>query len=189
MDEQSINLRVRVFCSQRKTTAIRVVSADTVEVRVPLGTPREEVDKILVKHWAWIEKRLIAFQNSQPVARLTEEDIQLLAMQAKEELPPLVARFARQLGVTCGRITIRCQKSRWGSCSAKGNLNFNCLLMLTPPEVRMYVVAHELCHRLEMNHSDRFWYLLEQVLPDYRSQVAWLKQYGPGLINRLPEER
>ena len=82
------------------------------------------------------------------------------------------------MGVDYGRITIRNQKTRWGSCSAKGNLNFNCLLMLMPTEVIDYVVVHELCHLKEMNHSNAFWREVKQVLPDYRKQVKWLKDEG-----------
>ena len=84
-----------------------------------------------------------------------------------------------------GRITIRAQRTRWGSCSAQGNLNFNCLLMLTPDNVMEYVVVHELCHRKEMNHSARFWSEVEKILPDYRRSRQWLKDNGGGLIGRL----
>ena len=82
-------------------------------------------------------------------------------------------------------ITIRNQKTRWGSCSSKGNLNFNCLLMLTPPEVIDYVVVHELCHRKEMNHSWAFWAEVEKVLSGYKEQVKWLKENGGQVIGRM----
>jgi predicted metal-dependent hydrolase len=82
------------------------------------------------------------------------------------------------MGVEYGRITIRMQKSRWGSCSGKGNLNFNCLLMRTPDEIIDYVVVHELCHLKEMNHSPRFWAEVEKIFPDYKERRKWLKDHG-----------
>ena len=108
-----------------------------------------------------------------------------LANQALAWFPPRVRIFADQIGVRVGRTTIRNQKTRWGSCSAQGNLNFNCLLMLCPPEIRDYVIVHELCHRLEMNHSPRFWAAVEKVLPDYRQRRKWLKTEGQAILARM----
>ncbi len=96
-----------------------------------------------------------------------------------------MAHFAPLVGVSYGRITIRNQRTRWGSCSGKGNLNFNCLLMLAPPEVLDYVVVHELCHRKEMNHSPRFWAEVARVLPDYQQRRRWLKEHGGALVQRM----
>ena len=80
------------------------------------------------------------------------------------------------MGVDYGRITIREQKTRWGSCSSKGNLNFNWKLVLLAPELLDYVVVHELAHRREMNHSKNFWKIVEAELPDYREQRRRLKE-------------
>ncbi len=102
-----------------------------------------------------------------------------------QEIPRRVEYFAPLVGVDYGRITIRAQHTRWGSCSSKGNLNFNFLLVLCPPEVLDYVVVHELCHRLEMNHSARFWKGVERVLPDYCSRRGWLREQGGLLLDRL----
>ena len=93
-----------------------------------------------------------------------------------------VAHFAPLVGVDYGRITIRSQKTRWGSCSSKGDLNFNCLLLLAPPEVLDYVVVHELCHRKQMNHSPRFWAEVARIIPDYKTKVKWLKENGGRLM-------
>lgn len=93
----------------------------------------------------------------------------------------LIAVHAPALGVSPGRIAIREQKSRWGSCSSRGNLNFNWKLMLAPPEALEYVVVHELCHLIEFNHSARFWRLVESRLPEYEGAKKWLKDHGEKL--------
>ena len=82
------------------------------------------------------------------------------------------------MGDSYGSITVREQKTRWGSCSAKGNLNFNWKLVLMPEEILEYVVVHELAHRLQMNHSTEFWDEVEKILPDYRKRRQWLKENG-----------
>jgi predicted metal-dependent hydrolase len=108
-----------------------------------------------------------------------------MADLARKVIPQKVAYYARIMGVTYGRITIRNQKTRWGSCTSTGNLNFNCLLMMTPEAILDYVVVHELCHRKEMNHSARFWAQVEKILPDYRARRKWLKDQGNSLMIRM----
>ena len=95
--------------------------------------------------------------------------------------------LAARMGVDFAGITIRAQRTRWGSCSARGSLSFNCLLMLAPPEMREYVAVHELCHRKQMNHSAAFWREVALWLPDYAAQRAWLREHGPALLGRLPK--
>ena len=96
--------------------------------------------------------------------------------QAKEIINEKADYFAKLLGVTYGSIRIKDQKSVWGSCSAKGNLNFNWRLVLTPEEVLDYVVIHELCHRIQMNHSAEFWKNVEHIQPNYKTSRKWLKE-------------
>ena len=104
-------------------------------------------------------------------------------------------RVEERLPVLCRRMGVDpaprwlCQKmsTRWGSCSSKGNLNFNCLLLLAPPEVLDSVVVHELCHRKEMNHSPAFWREVYRVFPKYDEADRWLKENGPVLTARLPD--
>lgn len=91
------------------------------------------------------------------------------------------AKYARIIGVTYHQIHIKDQKSRWGSCSGKGNLNFNWRLVMAPGEVLDYVVIHELCHLVHMNHSPEFWELVERSCPSYAKQKRWLKANGETL--------
>ena len=100
-------------------------------------------------------------------------------------IPDRVRHYSGLLGVQVRRITIRNQRTRWGSCSAQGNLNFNCLLMLTPPEVIDSVVVHELCHLIEMNHSERFYQEVLRVFPEYDRWHGWLKEHQTELMARL----
>lgn len=107
----------------------------------------------------------------------TKQQKKLLMDRAKSVIPPRVHYYARTMGVTYGRISIRMQKTRWGSCSSDGNLNFNACLVNAPREIMDYVVVHELCHRKEMNHSPRFWAEVEKVLPDYKERRQWLRDH------------
>lgn len=181
-------MEVTVIRSNRKTVAIQVNPDLTVTVRAPEYASVKDIDRILREKEPWIRKHKEqirerkALYESEETAYLTNAEIQELADKALGYIPERVEYFSKMIGVNYGRITIRSQKTRWGSCSAKGNLNFNCLLMLTPPEVIDYVVVHELCHRKEMNHSKAFWSEVEKVLPHYMESVKWLKNAGSILM-------
>ncbi len=166
-----------------------VVKADELIIKAPLQASDAEINMFILKHKAWIEKNLnLAAERKKEIDALEPlslEEIQALAEQALKIIPERVQYFAPKVGVTYGRITIRNQRSRWGSCSAKGNLNFNCLLMLTPPEVIDSVVVHELCHRKEMNHSEKFYEEVLRVMPDYWTWDKWLKENGDLLMKRM----
>jgi len=172
--------------SDRKTISIVIKPSGEVEVRCPKRCAKREVDAFVLSKRDWIEKHLLAITEKPALPVLTQDEIRELANRAAESLPGRVAFFAERMGISYGRITIRSQRTRWGSCSAKGNLNFNCLLMLCPEEVQDYVVIHELCHRKQLNHSPAFWAEVEKVCPDYRIRRKWLKDNGSTLISRLP---
>ena len=172
--------------SSRKTISIMIKPTGEVEVRCPRRCSKREINTFVASKEAGIRKQLKTFAARPEVSVLSAADRKALAEKAAEVLPEKVSRFAQQLGVSYGRITIRSQRTRWGSCSAKGNLNFNCLLMLCPDEVQDYVVIHELCHRKEMNHSTAFCAEVERHCPDYRVHRKWLKDNGTSLIARLP---
>jgi len=96
--------------------------------------------------------------------------------QARKKIAERIACYEDRIARVPGRITIKSQKCRWGSCSARGNLNFNWRIVMAPERVVDYVVVHELCHLLELNHSRRFWALLAQVIPDYKEDKEWLQK-------------
>ena len=162
--------QLEIIRSKRRTIAIEVKKDLRIVVRVPLEMKDNDIQRFVMEKQRWIEKHLqiVKKRNEEKETPFTVEEIHALADAALKDLLQRVAKYAPIVGVTVGRITIRNQRSRWGSCSAKGNLNFNCLLMLCPEEVRDYVVVHELCHRKELNHSPAFWSLVECVLPGYK---------------------
>lgn len=180
-------IEIEVIRSRRKTLAIEITPDARVLVRAPYRISQAQIQRFVQEKSGWIEKHLKKAAERKQLAEQqqrsprTQEEIQQLVEQALQVIPPKVAAYAASMGVTYGRITIRNQKTRWGSCSSKGNLNFNCRLMAAPERVLDYVIVHELCHRKEMNHSERFWQEVEQVMPDYREQRKWLKVHGDEL--------
>ena len=173
-----------ILRSRRKTIAIEITPRGKILVRAPLRMSRRDIQCFVTSKEDWIQSHLASLP---PVTPLTAEEHLALIQSAKEFLPQRVSFYARQMDVTYGRISIRSQQKRWGSCSASGNLNFNCLLMLMPPAVRDYVIVHELCHRKQMNHSPAFWAEVARVLPDYRQQRQWLAEQCTALLARLPD--
>lgn len=115
----------------------------------------------------------------------TEDEVKNIKRKARKIIPERIGYWAEKIGVTYGRIAIRLQSSRWGSCAANGNLNFNCLLVLMPSEVLDSVVVHELCHRRHMNHSKEFYAEIDRVFPDYRRWNKWLKDNGGVYLKRV----
>ena len=184
-------MEIEIRRSSRRTIAVEIRSDASVLVRAPQSMTDREIRRFLEKHREWIEKHKEAAEKRgeemKRIEKLTDAQLRQLAEKAKEEIPVRVRYYARIMGVTYGRVTIRKQKTRWGSCSSKGNLNFNCLLMLMPEEILDYVVVHELAHRKELNHSGKFWKIVESVLPDYQKRRKWLKENGGYYLEKAAE--
>lgn len=174
----------QIVRSDRRTTAIRIEPDGTVLVRCPRFLSDRRVGELVKSKESWIRKKLA--QMPKAAERISQKKLLELSEQAKHYIPERIAHYADLMGVSYGRITIRSQRTRWGSCSSKGNLNFNCLLMLAPPQVVDYVVVHELSHRLHMNHSEHFWATVERYMPDYALWRKWLKTNGAALLAQLP---
>lgn len=178
-----------VIYSNRRSCSISISPNDGLVLRVPLRTSDKEIQHMLLEKQHWIITKYLEMQEKQknrPVSDLT--DTQRAALEkryidaAKEYFPKRVAYFHQFTGGTYNRITIRDQKTRWGSCSARGTLSFNWRLMLAPPAILDYVVVHELCHLTHMDHSPAFWQAVEEVCPDYRTARKWLKDHGQELV-------
>ena len=189
-DSQKIDfgLPIQVIKSKRKSISIEL-KADRIVVRAPQRMSQQDIYGFVLKKKDWIEKHVKVMQerlkNVENVTPYTADEIKELAEKAVAVIPQKVKHYATMIGVDYGRITIRNQKTRWGSCSSKGNLNFNCLLMLFPDDVIDSVVVHELCHRKHMNHSAAFYAEVEKAFPEYRRCQKWLKENGSAYLRRL----
>lgn len=179
---------IRVIRSSRSTLALEI-NASGLTVRAPMSITDTQIEMFLVSRQDWIEKHMSKWkkwqEQSGSLPKLTAEEIRELAYKASQYIPERVRYYAPKVGVTYGRVTIRNQRTRWGSCSSKGNLSFNCLLMLTPPQVIDSVVVHELCHRRQMNHSGRFYEEVRRVFPEYDKWNRWLKENGAAVMLRM----
>lgn len=178
-----------IIRSNRRTVSLEITPTGQVLVRAPRRMSESGIFAFVESTSSWLTKHLQKHEKDmeslQEEGYFSEQEIKRLQVLLKPIVAEKVAYYARIIGVTYGRISIRRQKTRWGSCSREGNLSFNCLLMMAPPEVLDYVVVHELCHRLEMNHSARFWAQVEKVIPDYKVPRKWLKEHGGRLMMRM----
>ena len=179
-----MNVPYQIIKSDRKTIAIQIQPDGQVVVRCPKRMRAEEIRRFVESKADWLQKHL-SKRKSVDTTKFTPKEIQQLREQARKRVTQRVKHYAPIVGVTYGQIAIRTQHTRWGSCSSKGNLNFNCLLALVPEPVLDYIVVHELCHRKEMNHSPRFWAEVEKILPNYKLQKNWLRENGPALVAKI----
>ena len=176
---KTLNFTYELIRSNRKTVSLQVGQNGELTVRAPQRMRTEETDRFVENHREWIRKKRSELEeNRKKCLQYTAEEKRQGIELAKRIFERKCREYAGIMGVTYGRITIREQKTRWGSCSAAGNLNFNWRLVEMPEEIIDYLVVHELAHRREMNHSKAFWAIVEQTLPDYKVRREWLRKNG-----------
>lgn len=178
--------------SKRKSYGLEVDEEGNVTLKVPMRSSDTFMYSFLKDKSRWIREKhekqirrkeqVAAWKAEQGITPVHEEALARRYREAaKEYFPKRVSYYQAQMGGEYERIVIREQKTRWGSCSSRGTLSFNWRLMLAPPAVLDYVVVHELAHLQQMNHSKKFWDIVERVMPDYRSRRKWLKENGTKL--------
>lgn len=174
-------LHIPVICERgnRKTLAITITQEGSLLVKAPFKMPDREIERFLgqKRYWIYKQAKRVKETASDRIYR-SEEEIKHLKEQARKMLTQKTDYYKALLGVDYQRIRIGNQKTRWGSCSSKGTISYNWHLILMPERIMDYVVVHELCHLLEMNHSKRFWERVEEIFPDYKERRRWLKENG-----------
>lgn len=175
--------KYEIIYSSRKTLAIQITPDGSVKVRAPKRCPKSTIECFLNEKESWILKHVNKAMQNPPVMKnlLSVQERNRYIKIARDIFTQKTAYYASILNVTYGRISIREQKTRWGSCSSEGNLNFNWRLIFAPEEVLDYIVVHELAHRREMNHSQAFYAIVESILPDYKKSQKWLRDNGRSL--------
>jgi predicted metal-dependent hydrolase len=147
-----------------------------------------EITEAIAYHTPWLERQLAKLTPP----RLGLDRLTLTEKQGRREALARVSLIAQSeaaaLGTPYTRISLRDQRSRWGSCSSKGTLSFNWRLVLAPHDVLDYVVVHEVCHLVELHHGPAFWALVERRRPDYRDSKAWLDEHGWEILTYKPPE-
>lgn len=175
--------------TRRRSISVEIGLGGKMTVRCPYFGTKKMVERFLYEKEAWIYKH---YTDAVRKSTVSKDDDLRTPISANED-PALVnkhKKYARKIfesrvayfhQFTDGNytsLTIRDQKTRWGSCSGRGTLSFNWRLILAPPEILDYVVVHELCHLTYMNHSKEFWGLVGSVIPDYKVRRKWLKENG-----------
>lgn len=163
----------------RKTISIQIKDDGRVIVRSPYRTSRKRIEELLKEKQEWISTKLRQLEEEKKKQIVITGEMRCQGKkEAKKKIHERAEYYAEIMDVSYGRIAVKEQKTRWGSCSARGNLNFNWKLILMPEEILDYVVVHELAHRKELNHSPAFWKVVEDVMPDYKERRHWLKTAG-----------
>jgi predicted metal-dependent hydrolase len=174
---------------------LRVTVGSAVEAVVPRRVSDRQLDRFLDEVRPWIERQVraraskrlgldvpgVVWVGLQPRLALPGDVEAWYREEARRHIAAVVTRESPRLGVRPARVGIRDPRTRWGSCSARGNLSFSWRLVIAPAEVLEYVVVHELCHLRELNHSKRFYRLLDEAHPGWRARSAWLRDFGQEL--------
>ena len=176
-------IRISVIRSARKSLGLEVRDANTVLARIPTRVSDRELKDFVENHRSWIlEKTAVMAEREENRKSTPAPPPELLSktdrMKIQLKIGKRVRHYCEAMGVTVGYVTVKNQKTRWGSCSAKGNVNFNYQLAFLPDELLDYVVIHELAHRRHMNHSRAFWAEVEKYCPDYLERRDQLKEYS-----------
>ena len=179
LDIEELHIPVTMVRSKRKTLALSVTEDAGLLIKAPLSMSEKGIRNFVTQRRYWIYKTVKRQMeaNKKKVVR-TESEEQALREQARIVLTEKTRYYASHMGVTYTKIRIGDQKTLWGSRSSSGTISYNWRLILMPEEIQDYVVVHELCHCVHMNHSDVFWNLLISILPDGMKRERWLKKHG-----------
>ena len=168
----------QVIRSRRRSLALIITAEARLVVRAPLYLPAEAIDRFIRQKKGWIERQMGRLSARPRPLVLTEEEREGWVRIAREKIVERCQYFSELTGYRLVSVKISSARKRWGSCGAKGAINFSWRLALAPPHVIDYVVVHELVHLIERNHSSHFWHRVAEIIPDHRLHRRWLRENG-----------
>lgn len=176
---EELKIPIELNRAKRKTLAVTITPEGSLLIKAPERMTEKEIKRFLEQRRFWIYKQTkhMLAASADRIYR-SEEEIKRLREQARIVLTEKTEYYKSIIGVEYRRLRIGDQKTRWGSCSSKATISYNWRLVLMPEKIMDYVVVHELCHLLEMNHSKVFWNHVSDVIPDYKVRRKWLKENG-----------
>lgn len=178
---ENISVKIKKHRASRNLK-ISISQDGKVRLTIPYYFPYYLGEKYLKEKKTWIIETLSKVtENNQEKVIINEQQEKTLRIKARADILKLVNHYCLIYNLTYHKIFIKGQRSLWGSCSQKKNLNFNWRLMLAPERILHYVVVHEVCHLREMNHSKNFWQLVALTIPEYQECRRWLLKNGHSL--------
>lgn len=161
-----------------KTLRLKIRQDGTVLITAPYGLSQKYIDTFVQEKSNWIQEKINIFSTlPQPNVKTRKNDYKKYKEDAKLIVLKHIEKINSHYKFSFGRIAIKNQKTRWGSCSSKKNLNFNYKIIFLPEKLAEYIVAHELCHLREMNHGEKFWSLVEHTIPNYKKIQSQLQKF------------
>ena len=167
-------MEYEIIYTKRRTLCLQVKNDLKVVVRSPKGVSKKSIEKFVLDHTDWIYTQIERIK-SMPIIPQDASEIDDLKRKTKEIIAPRIEFYSQLMNLKPHRVSISSAKKRFGSCSSRGNLNFSFRLAIYPPEAIDYVIVHELAHMKEMNHSKKFWAIVEKYLPDYKERQKLLR--------------
>jgi len=164
-----------------KNLRLRVLAEAVVSITVPCKYSEVLARKFLAKHADWVLDKIRLCRERPPV-RLSAAEYLRKKIRTKKIILQRIRVINRHYALVFNRITVRRQKSRWGSCSSAGNLNFNSRICDLSERLQDYIITHELCHLRELNHSPAFWRLVAETMPDYSVLRKELRKQSAGFL-------
>ncbi len=185
LNNQKVEYTVKTSCRARRLR-VTINCAAAVVVTAPYFFPEGAIEKFLLLKSRWIMEKIASARELGPKNFLPGGARSFIKFreEAGALAAGILAKMRQRFNFSHNRIFIKNQRTRWGSCSRRGNLNFNYRIIFLPDGLAEYVVAHEICHLKEFNHSAAFWKLVGELIPDYRERRRNLRNYASCLDHR-----